>query len=185
MMARIAALSGTGSFPQAVTTWDRSCPNATGFCEAICDGESVFAKLALDLSRVRAPPLPPLFYWLCDRATAPARRPDSRAQPSPGDGLESGPRQSGNRTRHWARRCNRLDAGRFSGGSRKGARPDSPIPPGKPALAVATAGLPAGPILRLEQPRVGVTEHFLLWLERSPPWFPAGGHDGWWRADPG
>jgi hypothetical protein len=63
-IARIAALSGAGSFSQAVTIWDKSCPNATGFCEAICEGESVFAKLALDLSRVRAPPLPPFHVFL-------------------------------------------------------------------------------------------------------------------------
>jgi hypothetical protein len=36
-MARIAALSGAGSFAHAVTTWDKSCPKMTGICESLCE----------------------------------------------------------------------------------------------------------------------------------------------------
>ncbi len=36
MMARIAALSGAGSFAQAVTTWDSSGLNGTEICAPIC-----------------------------------------------------------------------------------------------------------------------------------------------------
>ena len=46
-MARIAALSGAGSFAQAVTTWDSSCPNeATGICESLCESPFEFPKEA-------------------------------------------------------------------------------------------------------------------------------------------
>ena len=60
-MARIAVLSEAGSFPQAVTTLDKSCPAVTGSCGAVCEGEAVLAASLLDLWRVRAPPLPPVF----------------------------------------------------------------------------------------------------------------------------
>ena len=36
-MARMAALSGSGSFAQAVTTWDKSGPHGTGICESLCE----------------------------------------------------------------------------------------------------------------------------------------------------
>src|SRR5208283_4399338 len=42
MIARIAALSGAGSFAQAVTTWDKSCPKTTGICESLCESPSRF-----------------------------------------------------------------------------------------------------------------------------------------------
>jgi hypothetical protein len=35
-MARIARLSGAANFSQAVTTWDKSGPNATEVCESLC-----------------------------------------------------------------------------------------------------------------------------------------------------
>src|SRR5438552_7542196 len=60
-MARMAALSAAGSFAQAVTTWDKSCPALTRLCEATCEGETVLAASLLGSWRVRAPPLPPLF----------------------------------------------------------------------------------------------------------------------------
>ena len=60
-MARMAALSGAGSFSQAVTTWDKSGLNVTRFCEALCEGHSISASFSLVLQRVRAPPLPPYF----------------------------------------------------------------------------------------------------------------------------
>src|SRR5665213_1787350 len=42
MMARIAALSGAGSFAQALTTWDKSGLNATEVCESLCESPSEF-----------------------------------------------------------------------------------------------------------------------------------------------
>ena len=39
-MARIAALSGAGSFAQAVTTCDKSGPKTTGICESLCESPS-------------------------------------------------------------------------------------------------------------------------------------------------
>src|ERR1035438_2098063 len=42
MMARIAALSGAGSFSQAVTTWDSSGLNGTKICESLCESPSEF-----------------------------------------------------------------------------------------------------------------------------------------------
>jgi hypothetical protein len=36
-MARMAALSGAGSFSQAVTTWDKSELVGTEICESICE----------------------------------------------------------------------------------------------------------------------------------------------------
>src|SRR5208283_3667874 len=42
MMARIAALSGAGSFSQAVTTWDSSGLNWTEVCESLCESPSEF-----------------------------------------------------------------------------------------------------------------------------------------------
>src|ERR1022692_1531516 len=42
MMARIAALSGAGSFFQAVTTWDSSGLNWTEVCESLFESPSEF-----------------------------------------------------------------------------------------------------------------------------------------------
>src|ERR1022692_2268753 len=42
MIARTAALSGVGSFAQAVTTWDKSCPKTTRICASICASPSEF-----------------------------------------------------------------------------------------------------------------------------------------------
>ncbi len=61
-MARMAALSAAGSFAQAVTTWDKSCPALTRLCEALCEGETVLAASLLGSWRVRAPPLPPFVF---------------------------------------------------------------------------------------------------------------------------
>ena len=41
-MAMIAALSGAGSFSQAVTTWDKSGLNGTEVCESLCESPSEF-----------------------------------------------------------------------------------------------------------------------------------------------
>src|SRR5208283_564970 len=41
-MARIAALSGTGSFSQAVTIWDSSGLNGTEICESLCESPLEF-----------------------------------------------------------------------------------------------------------------------------------------------
>src|SRR5208283_342205 len=41
-MARIAALSGAGSFSQAVTTWDSSGLNGTEVCESLCESPLEF-----------------------------------------------------------------------------------------------------------------------------------------------
>ena len=41
-MARIAPLSGAGSFSQAVTTWDSSGLNGTEVCESLCESPSQF-----------------------------------------------------------------------------------------------------------------------------------------------
>jgi len=59
MMARMAALSGTVSFPQALTTSARSAPS---LCEAICEGRSLEGPSLLVLWRVRAPSLPPFHF---------------------------------------------------------------------------------------------------------------------------
>jgi len=53
----MAALSAAGSFAQAVTTWDKSCPALTRLCEATCEGETVLAASLLGSWRVRAPRL--------------------------------------------------------------------------------------------------------------------------------
>src|ERR1700685_4636592 len=42
MIARIAALSGAGSFSQAVTTRDSSGLNGTEICESLCESPSQF-----------------------------------------------------------------------------------------------------------------------------------------------
>ena len=43
-MARMAALSGPGSFAQAVTTWDKSRPKRTRFCASPCASTAGFAS---------------------------------------------------------------------------------------------------------------------------------------------
>ena len=58
-MARIAALSGAGSFAQAVTTWDSSGHDATGFCESICESSCGFPLLSAGKCGVRIPLSPP------------------------------------------------------------------------------------------------------------------------------
>jgi hypothetical protein len=60
MMARIAALSGSGSFAQAVTTWDSSGLNGTEICVSLCVSLSGFPLFSCAKCGVRIPLSPPV-----------------------------------------------------------------------------------------------------------------------------
>jgi hypothetical protein len=56
-IARIAALSGAESLAQAVTTWDRSRPDATGVCVSICVSSRDFPMFSDDFGEFESPSL--------------------------------------------------------------------------------------------------------------------------------
>jgi hypothetical protein len=89
----MASLSGWLRVDQASITRRRS-PGSPETCEAICDGSPVPPLISLDLWRVRAPPLPPVFARSASGERRLARRSPSSGEGGPARPLRTATRQA-------------------------------------------------------------------------------------------